>query len=271
MISSLCLQSIADDALENVSSFSKSDLTVEFVDIIMERARLSGNNIEYKDPFLLVQLESGTRGACFLHPNDISESDLEGIAGKFIVDLLGTKRIKQPIKVAILDAFYDMINKKEGILPKRVITLSGLAYQKSKNRAREIIELARVERNEKLLFIGAIADLISAAKQKGANIRVADFALSNLSIEGLKVEYDANPIMHWADRVIMTGNTLKTDTMTELLDAAQKRNLPLLIYALTGANIAPRYLNYGADIVTCEKFPYYWYSDIESSIWVYEK
>jgi hypothetical protein len=267
----LSLQRITKNALESISSFSKSDLTVEFVDIIMERARLSGNNIEYKDPFLLIQLESGARGACFLHSNDISEDDLEGIAGRYIVDLLQTERIKHSIKIAIIDAAYEMINAHEGLLPRRIITLTGLANQKSKTRALELIDLARVERHEKILFIGAIADLIWAAKQKDTVVRVADFALSGSCIEGLNVEYDANPIINWADRIVMTGNTLKTDTITDLLTVIQNRKIPLLIYALTGANFAPRYLDYGADTVTCEKFPYYWYSNLESSIWVYQK
>lgn len=269
MLKSISLPHIKEYAVTHSRIFKTSEFSVEFIDIIIERAILSGNYLVYKDPFILVQLESGARGACFLHPGDVSENDLEGIVGRSIFELF--ENVKQPIEIALLDAFFEMLNAKEHVNPQSILELNGLAYQKSQKRAQGIIELAGVREHQKLLFIGVIADLVEAAIQKEAEIKLADLALSGSNVHGLYVEYDAIPMLTWADNVIMTGNTLKTSTIVGLLAAIQENQTPLLIYALTGANIAPRYLDYGAKIVTCEKFPYYWYSNLESSILVYKK
>jgi hypothetical protein len=269
MLESISLSHIKNYASQQSREFHAHEISVEFIDFIIERAILSGNSIVYKDPFIIVQLESGARGACFLHPGDICENDLEGIAGKPIFDLLD--KVKPPIEIALLDAFFEMLNTKENIKPQSILELKGLAYQKSKERAQKLIDLAGVRKYQKLLFIGAIADLVDAAVQKGAEIKLADFGLSGTYVHGVLVEYDARPMVTWADNIIMTGNTLKTNTIVDLLETIRRNKIPLLIYALTGVNIAPRYLYYGANIVTCEKFPYYWYSNLVSSILVYKK
>ena len=112
-------------------------------------------------------------------------------------------------------------------------------------------------------------DIIRVILQKGAKLQVADFALAGTEFDGVRIQYDAEPLIESVDTVIMTGNTLKTGTIGKLLDTCKKLSKPVLVYAMTGANIAPWYLNHGASTVTSETFPYYWYAQTPSLMKVY--
>jgi hypothetical protein len=120
-------------------------------------------------------------------------------------------------------------------------------------------------------MIGAIVDIIQVVLEKGAELKAADFALAGTELEGIEIEYEAMPLIKWADTIIMTGNTLKTNTLGQLLDISRKLKKRVLIYSMSGANIAPHYLNHGAFVITSEPFPYYWYARMPSIMNVYIK
>jgi len=247
----------------------RESITVEFIVAFSERALLSGSDHTYYDPYLLAQLVSGAQGFCFMDPKDLKLSDLDAIAGKYVFELLSY--VPHYIKIALLDAVYYHLNLIQKISPSATYEFRGLAAHKSIARARKIVELAGVASNSRVVMIGAIADIVRVILEKKAELQVADFALAGTEIEGVKIKYDAIPLIEWADIIIMTGNTLKTNTLGDLLDISRKLRKHVLVYAMSGANIAPRYLDYGASVVTSEPFPYYWYAQTPNIMNVYVK
>jgi len=247
----------------------KESTVVEFVVAFSERAIISGDNHLYYDPYFLVQLVSGAQGYCFMHPDDLKLSDLEGVAGKYALDVL--PHVPIYIQVALLDAVYYHLNRAERISPTATYEFHGLACQKSLARAQKIVDLTCVTDNSRVVMVGAIADIVREILRRGAKLQIADFSLAGTEIEGIKIQYDGTRMIEWADTVIMTGNTLKTNTLGNLLDISQKLSKRILVYAMTGANIAPRYLDYGVSVVTSESFPYYWYAQTASIMNVYSK
>lgn len=257
--------------LEHAQSFRQliadDDSVVEFATLFCERAILSGSTHLYSDPYLLVQLASGDRGACFLHGGDIQESDLDKCVGEKALDVVSS--VPLPIGVALLDGYYSLINRVTDKKPQSVFAFSGTGSDKSMQRAKKIVDLAEIDKHSKVLFIGVIVDLVGSVLEKHAEVRLADFLLAGSDILGCNVHYDASPFIEWADTIIMTGNTLKTNTTEFLLKTISKLGTKLLVYSMTGSNIAPYYLNFGAKIVTAETFPYYWYANLESKMLIY--
>ncbi len=240
---------------------------VEFVVTFNERALLLGDQRVYDDPYMLVQTVSGSQGACFMNLGDTKDTDVEGVVGKPALEVAST--VPRHVGIALLDAYYQLLNIAEGIIPSETLFFNGLGHEKSLQRAKKIIELAQIEKGVKVAMIGVISDIVKEALDKGASIKLADFGMYGAESFGLPIEKDATQFINWADVVIMTGNTLKTRTTDSLLENISKNNKRILVYAMTGSNIAPRYLRYGAHTVTCESFPYYWYANVASCMKIY--
>jgi uncharacterized protein (DUF4213/DUF364 family) len=60
-----------------------------------------------------------------------------------------------------------------------------------------------------------------------------------------------------ADAVLVTGMSLAKDTLPSILEAARQNHAAVVVWAATGANLAPLLLlDQGADSVVSETFPY---------------
>jgi hypothetical protein len=257
------------NVLARRSEFDEVESVVEFVTAFVERAILFGDEHLYNDPYVVVQLASGAQGACFLHPEDLNTQDLDALPGKSAFYQLHSAA--PYLRVALLDALYHHINWRDGIRPTVEYEFRGTGSQKSSARAQRLVNLAGVEKGGRVALIGLIVDIARHVLGLGAELQVADLAKAGMEVLGLRVHRDATPLVQWADTVIMTGNTLKTDTLASLLDAAVGSAKRILVYAMTGHHIAPRYLDFGVDVVTAEEFPYYWYATSPSRMRVYAR
>jgi putative heavy-metal chelation protein len=256
-------------ALKRRGEIDEASTTVEFVTAFVERAILTGDNHLYCDPYVLVQLASGAQGACFLHPEDLDTRDLDRLPGKRALDLLAAA--PPYLIIALLDAVYCHLNMHDGLRPSRELEFNGTGAAKSRERAKAITSLSRLGPHSRVALIGLIVDIARCVLDAGGHLQVADLAEAGLEVFGVKVQHDARPLVSWADTVILTGNTLKTNTLAGLLGEAVAPGKTVLVYAMTGHHIAPRYLDYGVDIVTTEGFPYYWYANTKSSMKVYQR
>ncbi|MDK2980886.1 MAG: hypothetical protein PWQ55_1233 [Chloroflexota bacterium] len=250
-----------DDALDIQS------ITIELITLFHERAVISGSNHLYYDPYLIVQLSNGNRGTCFIDPGEINESDLNKIAGNLAFDIID--RVPRSISIAILDSLFQGVNRLEKIRPRKTENFNGACHIKSKYRANQIINQLEIQKGDKVLLIGVVEDIVRKLNEINADVCLADFSLAGEIVEGLYVNYDAFEFIPDSKIIIMTGNTLKTDTLGILLESINRFKKKVLIYAMTASNIAPRYLNYGVNFVTTENFPFYWYANIESSLEYY--
>lgn len=255
-------------ARKNSNLVSEADSVVEFIVLLSERAILSGDDHVYYDPYLVVQLVSGARGACFLHPGDIKETDFDLCIGKSVLDVVEIAPL--PLGIALLDAYFSLLNPKLGITPKHVYTINGLGAEKSQKRARTIVQLAEIKKETKILMIGVISDIVREILSLNAQVKLADFLLAGTKIHGVDVMSNAEPFLGWADTIIMTGNVLKTETLENLIGQIKRLNKKLIVYAMTGAHLAPYYIGLGAEAVTAEVFPYYWYAHIPSMMEIYK-
>jgi hypothetical protein len=240
---------------------------IECVTTLYERSRIAGNSHLYTDPYFVVQLAGGMRGSCFGFVED-AQYNVDGFIGGSAFDALSAG--PDFLRVCLLDAIFEKVNRLEGLAPTRTIPYRGTAAENGQLQAQVLADLALVEAGMKVAVVGAVEDIAWVLLKRGATPLLADFYLAGQLVGGLKVGDDARSVIKYADAVIMTGNTLKTRTIDQLLADATSRKTRVVVYAMSGAEVAPRYLDFGASAVTVERFPYFWYPGLGSTISIFE-
>jgi predicted TIM-barrel enzyme len=221
----------------------------------------------YTDPYFVAQLAGGMRGSCFGFQAD-TEYDIDRFVGCSAFAALSDA--PDFLRVCLLDAIFEKINQLEGVVPSRTVPYQGTAAESGQLQARVLADLAQVEAGMKVAVVGAVEDIARELLERGATPMLADLYLAGQVVSGLEVGGDAGSIIGDADAVIMTGNTLKTRTIDHLLAAARSRGARLVVFAMSGAEVSPRYLDFGASAVTVERFPYFWYPGLGSTISIFE-
>jgi len=256
---SAIIEHIGSDLAQTASSVS-----VEFALEARELAVLSGSAHVYDDPYLIVQLTDGNQGYVFAHPNEISMQDMVGIVGKPI-RTIKLSELPTWLAVALLDAMTPVCKGLPE--PSRSRRLSGAAQYKSEMRAQFIANLLPLQDTTNVAVIGGIEDIVKQISASAKDVRIADFHLAGTKLCGIEVETDYMSLLDWCDVALITGNTLKTDTLSDICSVIQRRNIYANIYAMTGHNLFPAIM---ADLpfrwVTAETFPFYWFAGSDSAI-----
>jgi NADH/NAD ratio-sensing transcriptional regulator Rex len=88
-----------------------------------------------------------------------------------------------------------------------------------------------------------------------------DDRLVGQTLHGVKVEHGAKTysFVEDVDVAIITGMTLTTDSITDIMDTAKRCGTRVLMFAETGANMGEEYTSgeVGVDICVSEPFPFY--------------
>lgn len=260
------LTELATPALHNVAS----NVAVEFFLEARELARLSSGTHIYDDPYLIVQLTDGNQGYAFAHPNEIELSAVAEMVGRPVREIILDK-LPNYLRVALLDAIAPTIFPVPPP-PTTVLHLSGTARIKSAVRAQNIVRLLDPTSTTKVGVIGAIEDIVLSILQSNGSIRIADLHLKGQEICGIRVEADFLDVLSWCDAVLVTGNTLKTDTLSQVCSYIRARRLHSVAYCMTGHNIFPAIAE---DLpfrwITAETFPFYWFAGSSSSVKIYDR
>jgi len=257
----LTLDFFLDMAEGYVSRLDADSTLIDMLAAFVPHCLAAGTEQEIIEPYLQAQLASGAQGTCFLHRGDLHLEDLQGFVGKPAWQVMA--HASDIVKITLLDALFAHINTLEKIEQNETYQFSGTYSEKSWQRAQKLIEIAGVQDGQKVAVIGVVYDIVRAVLEKTAEVRLSDFGQHGKNILNLPIGVNSTELIKWADVAFVTGNILKTGTVNELLTAARQYSTKLHVFAMTGANIAPRYLDYGASLVTVEDFPYYWFANTE--------
>lgn len=188
---------------------------------------------------------------------------LEGLMGKNYLDL---KLEDTALEVAVLDAIYSTLQRE----PDRVVEISGNSVDKAEDRARIVAEEAirlidyKKLKNERplLLNVGVVGNIIKELIDKDMDVIGTDF---DGEIVGKKL-FNKADIIHGertlemikkCDVAIITGMTLTTNTLDDIINTAREHNTKLIMFAETGSNLGDFYVENGVDCVVGEPFPFY--------------
>jgi hypothetical protein len=265
------LQELIDDALLFLTD-GESNLRID--NIILGKSLYTMKDCDqiFTDMnFCLVLLESAYGFSYFQEPIDYGLSEYVNMR---IPDVL-EKQIPGYLKVALADSLYCLANSEtyrlKDIIVKESLFIGGLR-DKAQSRAVELINL--VPMNSKVLLLGAVTEIIQTATQKQIDLTVLDLHPQKI---GLKFGNTCIGSSHGqdilcekvrsVDCVIATGMIFASNTADEIFQLINENGTRLIMFMETGANFGPQLLDFGADAVLSEYFPYYdFFGDTRYSI-----
>jgi len=163
------------------------------------------------------------------------------------------------LEVAALDSCYAYVNPS----PCLIHNLVGSSTHKASLRAKIVLdELERiVGTHSKVLMIGVVKTIVEEATSRGMSVLLSDFDLEVVgsTICDIQVRDGAENanLISKSDIVLVTGMTISTDTLDDLLEQANLHEVSTVIYAQTGSNFGAAYLKLGVTSVIGEHFPWY--------------
>lgn len=203
------------------------------------------------------------QGCAYSMVTDYDVKYLESLMGKNYLEL---KIEDTALEVAILDAIYSTLQRE----PDSVVELSGTSVDKAEDRAKVVAEEAiklidsKNLKNEKplVLNVGVVGNIIKELIDKDIDVIGSDF---DREIVGKKLFGKAEVIygertlemIKKCDVAIITGMTLTTNTLDDIINTAKENNTKLVIFAETGSNLGDFYVENGVDCVIGEPFPFY--------------
>ena len=122
--------------------------------------------------------------------------------------------------------------------------------------------------------VGVVGDIIRLFSEHDFRIVSTDFdeSIVGTQLFGNHIYSGHNTLDFVAnsDLAIVTGMSISTKTIDEIINCCQQNNTKLIIFAETGANLAQFYIEMGVDSYISELFPFYIFNGT-STINVYNK
>lgn len=186
----------------------------------------------------------------------------------YLKSLIGTDFLQQSIedialKTCLLDSVYGAVFPAK---KKNRHILQGSSIEKMQCRTRIIIDEAKrllgSLKGKRVVNVGVVGDILRSFFEEGALVTGTDF---DQDIVGTKY-FNEVPILDGiltpsliaeSDLAIITGMTITSGTIDEILQIANHNKVKIIVFAETGANLASYYLDNGVHSYLSEYFPFY--------------
>lgn len=260
---------LREQALKKRASFKDDDFIIRALwkaDVII-KMDITGGISQYTS----IIAQTTGQGCCHCSKNISLEQNLIGKdARKFISS-------KNCTSIALLDSIYSSIPRT----PQQVYELKGSLSEKTDKRSAvvtaEAEQLLKDKNSEKLrvVNVGVVGDFIKKLQEKNYQTFATDLneSIIGKSIHGVGIAHGSKTLEYIknCDLAIITGMTLATDTLDEIVSTGKDYGTRFIMFAETGANFAEEYCHtIGIDAVISEPFPFYVHQGI-SKIEVYRR
>ncbi len=200
------------------------------------------------------------QGCCYvMNDPELDESLMGKNALEAEVDDLG-------VSIALLDAVYSAFDDK----PSASYNLDGFSAEKTIARTAivvdEVMELGKLIEKTKgpklrAVNVGVVGNIIKELVAKGVDMRACDLdpTLIGREIHGVMVENGDRTLdeVATADIAVVTGMTLATQTLDDILKTAIRENTKVVMFNETAANMGEALCRLGVDVAVSERFPFY--------------
>lgn len=249
---------LRDRALKLTSDFKGEDFMIRGIWKVDLAFRPSLDERLFRYSFLVAQTIG--QGSCYC------DKDLE--VDESLIGKDAREVISEPncYNIAILDSIYASLPKK----PQSVYELVGNSIDKAIKRNAILVdevekEIAKIKPKAEvptIVNVGALGTLIKSLVTKGYNVHATDLDQSILGrqIHGVRVRHGSETyrLLKDADVAVITGMTLTTDTLGDIISFAKTYATRIVMFAETGANFGEEYCRtLGIDVVVSEPFPFY--------------
>ncbi|MGW3951157.1 Rossmann-like domain-containing protein [Streptomyces sp. NPDC004752] len=220
-----------------------------------QAVRHDGRGTGYHNEVLSLRLGSAV-GSCAVEPGALPDHTVEECAGAELAGLLEHPLL--PVRVAALDAYLMHITPhtpENGACP--VPLPAGTSLEKSRVRAKAVVELLDLRPGSVVLVVGVVNSLLEALRSSGLGYVPCDLK-GGLTEWGEAVVTDALAEAGRCDALLVSGMTLGNGTFEPLRQHALTHGKQLVMFAQTGSAVPPRFLGHGVSAVCAEPYPFFW-------------
>jgi hypothetical protein len=225
--------------------------------------RPSGEELLFETEYVVATI--GHQGCAFT-ATTVEDQDLKSLVGQHYS---AARNSVLPIKIAVLDALFGHLTVKahdadreerfDGTPPEKARWRASLVAGETRRVLSEYINRSAAC---KVALIGVsrlVADELNSLGYDVVGFDLSPSVVGTILTNGEIVRHGSELASQLpkCDAAVATGMTLSTGTLEGILALSTKHQIPLILYAQTGANIAPWYLALGVSAVVAEPIPFY--------------
>ncbi|MGX1910539.1 Rossmann-like domain-containing protein [Streptomyces phaeochromogenes] len=217
--------------------------------------RHDGRRGGYRNEVLSLRLDRAV-GSCAVEPGALSEGAVDDCVGADVARLL--EHPLTPVRVAALDAYLTHVTPhtpENGALPHPLP--AGSSLEKSRARAKAVVELLDVRPEQTVLVVGVVNSLLEALRSRGVPYIPCDLK-GGRTEWGEPIVTDALAELDRCDAVLASGMTLGNGSFEPLREHALRVGKQLVMFAQTGSAVLPRFIGAGVSAVCAEPYPFFW-------------
>lgn len=223
--------------------------------VTRQAVRHDGRGTGYRNEVLSLRLAAAV-GSCAVEPGGLPDAAIDDCVGAEVARLLEHPLL--PVRVAALDAYLMHVTPhtpKNGALP--FLLPAGTSLEKSRTRARAVVELVDLPAGATVLVVGVVNSLLEALRSRGIGYVACDLK-GGVTEWGEEVVADALGAADRCDALLVSGMTLGNGTFEPLRRHALSYGKQLVMFAQTGSAVLPRFLGQGVSAVCAEPYPFFW-------------
>ncbi|WP_062213984.1 Rossmann-like domain-containing protein [Streptomyces sp. NBRC 109706] len=232
-----------------------------------QAVRHRGRSGGYRNEVLSLRVADSV-GSCAVEPGTLSAEVLDGLAGAELAGLL--RHPRRPVRLAALDAYLGRVlpHTPENGARRRPLP-AGDSLARSRARAAAVVGLLpEPPLIARVLVVGVVNSLLEALRWRGLDYLPCDLKGGRTEWDE-PVSTDALARLDDCDALLVSGMTLGNGTFDPLLDHARATGKPLVLFAQSGAAVAPRLLGAGVSAVSAEPYPFFWLDGGPGAIHLY--
>jgi hypothetical protein len=256
-------------ALKKTAGFKDEDFTIRGLWKIDLAFRPNVDERTFRYSFLLCQTVG--QGSCYCDKELVID---ESLIGKDAREVIAEKDC---YSIAVLDSIFASLPKG----PYAVHEMRGNSIEKALRRSAILKDevdhvLSTIgSKRPKILNVGVLGNLIKGLTDRGYSVAATDLEeeIIGTQVHGVEVEPGTHTFHHIqdADVAVITGMTLATDAMDDIIRVCREEGTKIVMFAETGANFGEEYCcTLGVDAVVSEVFPFYIFQGL-TRIEIYRK
>ncbi|GAA1002105.1 hypothetical protein GCM10009551_074990 [Nocardiopsis tropica] len=241
------------------------DQVARSVFFVSHGTRLAGSDQRYRNRYVLVRVGEAF-GACAFEEGELGP-EIADLSGEPLAALLD--HAAQPVRIAAADAALGAVSPhRDDPRAETRILPTGTPDVRAVSRDAAVAELLSFAPGARVALIGVVNPLVAAIRDRGGQPLPADRNLQ-FTHWGDPVADDHQEVIARADAVLATGMTLGNGTFDEIIASCRERDLPLAVYAQSGAAVARAFLGAGLTALSAEHFPFSQFSADASPMYLY--
>jgi len=213
--------------------------------------------------YRIVVAQTVTQGSCYYSGSALPSALLSKLVG---CPYSGVEELPLALEIALLDSLFKNTDDDFDEVGQLTGTSTEKAHKRSNILCREVdllIARCRLARPPRVAVIGVVSLAVLLLHERGYEVRGADLDQNLIGTvvgdTGITVEPGEQTLalVRDADVALVSGMTLSTGTLDEILEAARSSGTRVVLFAQTGSNLAAVYRDAGIDTIVSEPFPFY--------------